>query len=166
MTYRHAPARSSSVWVVVGDRGHARILATDWPTMDEAREIQDLVNPEGTMAASDVYSDSLGRNRDPRGRSFTDQPETDHRHATAHAFASKVAGVLEKGRTENLFGRLVLIAPPLFLGALRGALSEPLRRLVEIERNEGLVGRDVEFILDRVRTSACLASPNGKPKSV
>lgn len=153
MTYKQETRRHPSVWILAGDRMHARVISADWPTLENGREIDDFVCAEAGLPTSAVYSDSLGRNHDPMGRSYSEEPDTDHRHATATAFAHQVAEALERGRTENRFGHLILVAPPLFLGALRSELSEPLRRMVEQEYNQDLVALKMEALLDRLRES-------------
>lgn len=151
MSYRHEVHRLPTAWILVGDRGRARLLTAGWPGLEDPSEIADFVCPEGNLSPHEVYSDSLGRNRDPQGRSYTDEPETDLRHATALSFARTIAEALDKGRMDNRFGHLVIVAPPLFLGTLRGCLSEPLRRVVELELNEELVRLQLPAIVDRLQ---------------
>ena len=153
MSYRHETRRTPTAWILVGDRCRARLLSAGWPGLEEPSEIGDFVCPEGGLSSHEVYSDSLGRNHDPMGRSYAEDPETDHRHATALSFARTIADALDQGRAENRFGHLIIVAPPLFLGALRGCLSSPLRRMVELERNEEIVRLDLGAIIERLRAA-------------
>lgn len=157
MSYRHPATRHSTAWVLIADRGRARLLATDWPGLDGMTEVADFLCPEGNLSAHETATDSLGRNRAPGGRSYTEEPQTDHRHATARPFARTLVETLEGGRVENRFGHLILAAPPLFLGVLRDCLSAPLLRLVEFDLNEELVQLEVPAIVDRLRR----AMPSG-----
>jgi hypothetical protein len=45
-------------------------------------------------------------------------------------FARQLAAKLQHARTENLYERLVLVAPPTFLGLLRSSLDAPTAQLI------------------------------------
>jgi len=133
MTYKRENAKRPVTWIVVADRGRARIFECAWPIAGELQEIASLVHPEGQSRAQDVLTDAPGRFAETAGGPHYGEPRTDFRHRTANDFAGVVVERLEKGRVSNAFGHLVVIAPALFLGVLRDALSGPLTKLVEHE---------------------------------
>jgi protein required for attachment to host cells len=55
----------------------------------------------------------------------------------AERFSRRLNDALERGRIDHRYARLVLVAPPRFLGALHVSLSKPLRDSVvaEVKRN-------------------------------
>lgn len=133
MSFRHSARRVPVVWILVADRSAARILAADWPSLENVNELADHLNPRGALQAHDVYADRFGRDHAPGGRGFTDSPATDFRHETAEHFAQHLVQHLEDARNRHEFGSLVVVAPPLMLGVLRGRFGSPLEKLVEAE---------------------------------
>jgi protein required for attachment to host cells len=67
------------------------------------------------------------------------------RHEAA-LFAQKIADRLERARRDDEFDRLVVMAPPAFLGLLRQALSQSLRASVAAEVNKSLVQRPLSVM--------------------
>ena len=59
--------------------------------------------------------------------------------------------LLEDARNRHEFGSLVIIAPPLMLGALRGHLTTGLQRCVESELDKELLHSAVAEILEYVQ---------------
>jgi protein required for attachment to host cells len=58
----------------------------------------------------------------------------------AMLFAKQLANVLDKDRTGDQYGRLVLVAEPRFLGELRSALSLPTAAMVTATVDRDLGG--------------------------
>lgn len=133
MSYRHSTEAKPIAWIVVGDRARARIFSTTWPIGDHLEEIETLVHPEGQARDHDVRTDGPGRFKEVGSFPHAGEPRTDHRHRTAVDFAGLVAERLEKGRFANAFGHLVVVAPALYLGALRNCFGSPLAKLVRTE---------------------------------
>lgn len=151
MTFKHDPCRPSECWIVVVDRASARILAGEWPEFAELHQIDDLSHPEGAAHQRDVESDSQGRFYEAKGPKHKAEAGTDFKHKTALAFAREIVERLEQGEAKNSFGRLVLIAPPLFLGVLRETLPDPIGRLVVADLDKDLTAADVETIKTQVQ---------------
>jgi protein required for attachment to host cells len=134
MTRKRQPARLPVAWIVVADRARARIYECPWPLSNNTlNEVDSLEHPEGKMKASEVLSDNDGLFSELATGPHNGEPQTDFRHRTANDFALIVAERLEKGRVNNRFGHLVVVAPALFLGVLRGKLSDPLTKLVQCQ---------------------------------
>ncbi len=58
MTFQQEARRPSTMWIVVADRARARIFATEWPGLDNFREIKGLAHPEGAAHPRDVESEA------------------------------------------------------------------------------------------------------------
>ena len=94
--------------ILVGDGSHARLFQADGST--------------GTWSLVQKLDREHSREKDHGGESHEDRGE--------HAFARRLAGELEAGRQSGTFTQLVLVAPPKFLGQLRGELGPPLAACV------------------------------------
>ena len=95
--------------------------------------IEELDHPEGRERDRDFDTDRPGRSfrknsADPR-RAAMSRSQTPHERAVAD-FARVLAQKLQRGRTSNRYDRLVLVAPPRFLGLLRSSLDGPTTQLV------------------------------------
>lgn len=98
----------NQTWILIGDGSHARLFQT----ADAAQPWQ-----------------MLRRLDREHSREKTDRAES-HEDRGEHDFARLVVGELEKARQQGTFSRLVLVAPPKFLGQLRGELPAPLEACV------------------------------------
>lgn len=121
-----------TTWVVIADGTQGRILATEGPGKG--------LRPIDDMAGVNAADRDLGREQpgfDPGGRAGNPPgaPDvTQGRHGAAPkagphdkaeaAFLRDVAGRLRAGAIQGAYDRLVLVAPPKALGALRGELDK------------------------------------------
>ena len=96
-------------WILIGDGSHARLFQA---TSDAAR-------PWLMLRTIDREH---SREKTNRSDSHEDRGE--------HDFARHLVGELEAGRQSGMFARLVLVAPPTFLGQLRAELKSPLASCV------------------------------------
>ena len=95
-------------WIVIGDGSHARLFQ-----------------------ANDAAQPWLLLRRIDREHSREKTNRTDsHEDRGEHDFARHLVAELEAARQSGTFGRLVLVAPPTFLGQLRGELSASLATCV------------------------------------
>jgi protein required for attachment to host cells len=147
MTFKHQARRSPNCWIIVADRAQARILAGKWPELSELSLIEELSHLEGAAHPRDVETDTQGRFYEGEGPKHKADAGTDFKHKTALEFAHEIVATLEQGKSENRYGRLVLIAPALFLGVLRETLPEPLRRLLIADLDKHLVTADEATII-------------------
>lgn len=125
-----------ATWIIVANRSRARILQAESSDSDTLQEIADMVHPASQLSRQDVISDAPGRFAASVGGRHSGQPETDFKHETAEQFAREIIANLEKGRMQNNFDRLGLVAAPLFLGVLRKKLPNPLAQMVVWELDQ------------------------------
>lgn len=131
MTFRNRPVSASGTWIVVANRGRARILSLAEPAQVEPEEVVSMEHAESTQLMHEQVSDRQGYFRGRSGSLDSGDPETDHQHRMAQQFAAHLVTRLEEGRQQGEFGHLILVAAPMFLGVLKSQLSSPLRQLVE-----------------------------------
>jgi len=98
----------TKTWILIGDGSHARLFQAD-----------DAEHPWRLVRKIDRE----------HSREKTDRNDSHGDHGE-QGFARQLVGELETGREQGLFARLVLVAPPKFLGQLRGELHAPLAALV------------------------------------
>ncbi len=98
----------TSTWILVSDGSHARIFQSD-----------DAAQPWRAVTKLD------------REHSHEKTDRTDsHEDHGEHGFARQLVAELETGRQKGTFTRLVLVAPPKFLGHLREELHPSLATCV------------------------------------
>lgn len=139
-----------TTWVVVADASRARIFAQQ-KKHGELAEVDDMVHPGARLVDSELTTDRRGAGHGAFGQgSHAMDARTDaHRHE-AEAFAREVNARLQAGRARGDFDRLVLMAPPAFLGELRAQLDESLRKEVVAELHKDLVRHPVETVREHL----------------
>jgi len=122
----------AKTWILVGHEAGARVFENRGPGKG-LELVETIEHPEGRLRDRDIDSDRPGRSfrkdsGDPR-RSAMSRGEGPHDRVIAD-FARALADKLQHGRVENQYERLVLVAPPGFLGLLRASLDGPTAELV------------------------------------
>jgi len=119
-------------WILVAHEAGARVFENrgSGKGLDLVETIE---HPEGRARDRDIDADRPGRSfrkdsGDPR-RAAMSRSEGPHDRAVAD-FARTLTGKLQSARAENQYERLVLVAPPRFLGLLRSSLDGPTAQLV------------------------------------
>lgn len=133
-------------WVVVADSSSARIFGAAKPTSD-LEELESLVLPEGRMPARKLATDSPGRAFDSVGAGrHAMENEVGPREHEVNLFARHLADRMTAARARGEIERLVVVAPPEFLGKLRDALDATTRKVVAAEFALNLVKRSAAEI--------------------
>lgn len=117
----------ANTWIVAADASRARFLQV--AGRERLVEIESLLNPEGRMDDRELTSDAQPRFRGTAGPG-SDREETSAQEHATELFAKRVGEYLDKARTERRYDELVIVAPPKFLGALRGELGKEVEKLV------------------------------------
>jgi protein required for attachment to host cells len=115
--------RQESAWVLVADGQRARVLergAIGAPWRELEAEARTVANPPSRERGAE----RPGRVRESVGEArHAIEPRRDPHEAAKEAFARELADRLEAAAEAGLFERLILVAPPAFLGHLRAALG-------------------------------------------
>ena len=91
-------------------------------------EVESLLNPEGRLQDRELTTDANPRLHGPGGLSAREEPSAvDH---AVEMFSKRIGGYLQKARTDRRYDRLVLVAPPKFLGLVRKELGKEVEKLV------------------------------------
>lgn len=132
----------NTTWILVAHRGGARFFENPGPGKGLVH-LETIEHPEGRLKNGELNSDKPGRAFDRVGggrHSMSTEQEPTER--VAQQFAKQLSEKLVRGRTENRYTRLILVAEPRFLGELRSALDSPTTALVSATLDKDLGGID------------------------
>ncbi|AKF79616.1 host attachment protein [Myxococcus sp. MISCRS1] len=123
----------AKLWILVGNASRARLFETDAKGREEWSLVEEFFHEE-----SRVKSEQLREQPDnPNAGTLHGPPgenEPQGRRELEHdRFARELSGVLDKGHDRHAFDKLIIAAPPEFLGRLRKALSTRVRQRVLLD---------------------------------
>jgi protein required for attachment to host cells len=128
-----------ATWVLVADSSAARIFDAPSPT-GALEEIASYAHAEGRMHERDMRTDEPGVTHDSAGYAKHGmEPKVKPKEQEAIGFARFLADRLESARSKSEIDRIILVAPPEFLGHLRNVLDDDARKIVDGEYNLNLV---------------------------
>lgn len=134
-------------WIVVAESSRARIYGAG-KTDGELVELADLAHPESRLHEQEMTADLPGRAHDRHGEGrHALEDSTDVKVHEAERFAQQIGLLLNIGCTESHFQKLVLAAPPKFLGMLRKQLSNETLKTVTQEVDKNLLHESPQSIL-------------------
>jgi protein required for attachment to host cells len=106
-------------WILLADAGNAKLLQSNKGLSDWAL-VRELSHPDSRARARQLVTDQPGRVRQSTtGARVGMEPPTPIKKKEAEKFAREIAAALEDGVKQAAFERLILVAPPAFLGILR-----------------------------------------------
>ncbi|MEQ6917931.1 host attachment protein [Halomonas aquatica] len=115
-----------TTYIVVADAARARLFTRDGINISET---DGLLHAEGRLHEGDLVTDREGDVRESTtGRSAGGESVATQHHE--EVFARQVADRLYRARVENRMEKLILVAPPRFLGQLRDKVDGPTAKLV------------------------------------
>jgi protein required for attachment to host cells len=118
-----------NTWMVVADAAGARVFDFD---RGEMRLVRDEANAKGRARAQDLAEDRPGRLLKGRGRNIRSsmEPRTSPHDVEEQHFAQRIGQMLDDSFARRDFRWLVFVAPPHFMGLLRGTLTDRLYQAV------------------------------------
>lgn len=127
----------SNTWILVADAARARLFELKRKGTDPV-EIATYAYPEGRSPGREHEHGRLPRVQESNSPSrHAIEPRTPLREKHAQRFADTLCAVMQKGRQEGRYDRLILMGPPRFLGVLHGSLDEQTAaRVVGEVRND------------------------------
>lgn len=140
----------TTTWILVADGARARLFETTAAGAGLA-EVDCFTNPEGRGPAARRVEDRLPRVHESVGPArHAIEPHTSAHDKAADRFARSLGEALERGRLDRRYERLILVAPPRFLGALHTHLDKPLRDCVAGEIRRDLTALPPDQIRSRL----------------
>jgi protein required for attachment to host cells len=144
--------------VLVADRSDATFFDVDH-FHEELQFAGHLDDPEARLHERDLTTDRPGRKFDHGPLQGGRRGATAHHGAggephvhdhEAELFARRIAEALSLAHQQSHFDRLVVIAPPRFLGTLREALPGPLHATIAAEIAKDLVREPPSAVRDHL----------------
>jgi protein required for attachment to host cells len=118
-----------TAWILVSDASRANLYSAELRE-DDWSLVEAFDHPEGRRKSSEFQGESPpGRGQQDSapgqgGRRTALEPRTTPKEAEIHRFAHRLSDYLEKAVANRSFDYLVLVAPPHFLGTLKGSLGQ------------------------------------------
>lgn len=138
-------------WILIADRTRAEILHALLDGLGPYPTLQSFIHAEGRMLPQERDSDSAGRVQLAGGARSSVEPHEDRWRVEAQRFAHQIIADLDQARHDRRFDRLIVIAPPPFLGVLRATMPDTLHRCVVHEENGNLLQLSETEIQQRLR---------------
>lgn len=151
-------------WILIADASRARLFR-DEDTRGAFTLLDSLEHPSSRARARDLMADANGRKPSGMTRGGADAgagagsssarpgaaPFTDPKAVEAEKFARDLAARLNKGLHEHAYDRLVVAAPPHFLGVLKHLLDGEVTKHVDRFINKDLTQHDKADVESHVR---------------
>ena len=123
---------NNQIWVLVANSSEAKLYSAHVLGKD-LRLIDEFSHPESRNKGLKLTSDKVGHYQSSSTvgtahGSFVEP--SDPKQFEAERFAHQLANTLEKGRTSNLYKKLVVVAPPHFHGLLKRECNGHIQDLV------------------------------------
>jgi protein required for attachment to host cells len=119
----------TTTWILVANASQAKLYANTGPKKG-LQLMKELMHPASREKASGLVSDRPGQMHSPSTGQRASQPKTNPKTNEARLFAQELARELNHGRSRGQVGRLILVAPPAFMGLLNEKLDGPTAHLV------------------------------------
>lgn len=140
-------------WIVVADGGNAKIFVSEGPGKGLRPLPEEARDAELHSAGRDILTERPGRSFDSVGGGrHAMEPPSDARRAEKVAFLSTLAAHLGDCALSGRFARLVLVAEPRALGALRQHLPDAAQKKVHGEIAKNLTKATTEEVAQHVGT--------------
>lgn len=122
-----------TLWILVGNASRARLFATDAKAEGDWLLVEEFQHDESRAKSSELFNQPDNPNA---GTLHKPQPENepDARRELEHdRFARELSGYLDKAHDRHAFDKLVIAAPPEFLGRIRRLLSSRVKQRVLLD---------------------------------
>jgi len=136
----------SNTWVLVANSSQAKIYKNKGPK-GPLTVIKDFEYLNGRLHEGDLVSDSAGSDGGSvgQGRHVLDD-QTSAKEQEAIIFAKELTSHLDQERNKEAFKKLIIIAPPTFLGLLRKNSSNEIMNMVSQQIDKNFVNKSAEEI--------------------
>ena len=136
----------SKTWVVVAESSRGRIYQAETST-SQLTEVEDLIHPASRMHEGELMTDRSGGDMGSSAhwRHAMEPKSSAHKEEIQH-FAEEIAARLASAHQQGSFDRIILVAPPKCLGALRQAMSDDVANCITEELGKNLVQHSAEDV--------------------
>lgn len=139
-----------ATWILVADGARARLFAPGGED-DALQQLEHFDNAEGHRKNRAPPRDRQPRSIESVGSArHAIEPHSTPEEKASKRFAHELGQVLERGRADGRYERLVLAAPPHFLGELKHALSQQVGACVVAQVDKDLTAMPLGEIRTRL----------------
>ena len=144
--------KRQTTWILIADASLAHVMASTGKESDLAK-VEDFQLDGTTLPGRDLAADRPGRSFDRAGEGRHGmEPRTNPREVEQERFAREIVGALDKADRRQRFDRLILVAPPTFMGLLRDILPPGLANKVSGELTKDLTKVAIHDLPDHLET--------------
>ena len=134
------------IWILVANQAEAQIYSASRLT-ENLTLVHTLTHAEGAAHVGDLTDDAPGRVHYRMGPArHSMEPGAGIKEKHRRRFAEEIVACLEGAYLKAEFNRLVILAAPAMLGAIRKALSNDIASTVIKELSKDVVGQDLDKI--------------------
>lgn len=127
-----------TMWIIAANSSYAKIFEVKGHGR-QIREINHLDFPKGRLKSGEVNSDRPGRSFDRLGMGrHAHSPEVTFHDHEQEVFSNQIATILQEAHEQKAFDELALVAPPHFLGHLKQAISNAVKKCISKEIHKDL----------------------------
>lgn len=158
-------------WILVSDASRARLFRQR-QRLQPLDHVESFEHPDSRARVRDLMADANGRkpagpNVGPAygGRAVSQAygrvgaaPDTDPKEVEAQKFARELATMLQEGLHRHAYDKVVLVAPPQFLGLLRSTVSNEVSKHIELTVNKDLTRLELHEIQAHLQDELSKAS--------
>ena len=120
------PKKGQTTWILIADAASAHVV-TSIGKGSRLAKVDEFQLEGTTVPGRELAADRPGRSFDRAGDGRHGmEPRTDPQEVEQERFARDVVGALEQADRRQRFDCLILVAPPSFMGLLRGLLPANL----------------------------------------
>ena len=142
-------------WIIAAESSRARIFTVS-SSSSPLEELETLAHPEGRLHERDMVSDLPGRHADKGGSKsggrHAFQEKIEPKDQELIYFAKWLADHLTDAHNKGDYKRLIIVAAPAMLGALRRELPERIKQKVILEVDKNVVTQSPEAIRKQLPT--------------
>ncbi|MCG8381928.1 MAG: host attachment protein [Gammaproteobacteria bacterium] len=137
-------------WIIAAESSRARIFTVSSPS-SPLEELETLAHPESRLHERNMVSDLPGKHADKDGRQrgsghHAFQEKIEPKDQELIYFAKWLADHLADAHNKGSYKRLIIVAAPAMLGALRQGLPERIQQKVILEVDKNVVTQSPEAI--------------------
>jgi protein required for attachment to host cells len=138
-------------WIVVCDASRARFFMTRGYS-EEWVKFEEIEHPASRVKSIGLVSDRPGRQLQSQGahKKAGMEPRTNPHDVEEMRFAHSIAETLDLAHAHDAFDRLIIVAPPVFLGRLRQAMSDRVRKSVYATLDRDYTHLDEDELHERI----------------
>lgn len=140
-------------WILVANASLAKLYANYGPNKG-LQLVKELMHPESRQKNSDLVTDRPGAIQSSPGSGYESHRQP--KEQAARAFAQELAQEFYDGRTQQKFGRAILVAPPGFMGMLNAHMDGPTDKLVSARVEKDYTKAAEPVLAERLGECICL----------